>query len=69
MDKNKTVKNRAGDEMTLCKMEVAGFSCNRCGSDVKPGDFAFICPDCGAVLCENCAAEERHECDPDEDME
>lgn len=63
----KIIKNSAGIDVSLVKMGIAGFSCECCGTPVQIDDFAFVCQDCGAVVCESCTGGDFHECEPDEE--
>lgn len=51
---------------TLRTMDVAGFSCAECGTEIKPGDTYTVCGECGAVFCLQCAKDgalDNHACD------
>lgn len=58
--------------MNYTTLGTGGFSCAVCGKPLKPDDEVAVCPDCGAVICRDCAENgglEDHDCDPDGDME
>lgn len=50
----------------LSSIPCNGFACNICGRILAKGELAFVCPSCGAVLCENCVNNgslEGHACE------
>lgn len=51
---------------------VNGFACNCCGEPQLPHNTVWICPDCGAVICQNCVDNgdvESHICDEEDEVE
>lgn len=51
---------------TIRTMDMDGFSCVECGTDIKRGDMYTVCDDCGAIFCLACAKDgalDNHECE------
>ena len=51
---------------------VHGFACNCCGEAQLPHMEVWICPDCGAVICQSCADAgevKSHVCDEEDEVE
>lgn len=68
----KTITTKDGGKLELQKLTIAGFSCACCGTTLNKGDFHACCPDCGAMLCETCAAGngfEDHACEDEAEFE
>ena len=57
----------------LKPIKLNGFFCHEWDKALEPNDKICVCPDCGAVVCEECVKTgrfEKHECpDDDEDFE
>lgn len=52
--------------MQYQKIGEYGFGCVCCGRGLEPDDLVAVCPDCGAVFCQECAeagAFESHACE------
>lgn len=43
---------------------IRGCCCSVCGIDLFPESMVEVCPDCGAIFCEDCADElDIHVCE------
>ncbi len=68
MSEVKTVTDAHGETYALTHA-MRGFSCHGCLKDLTDKDLVAACPDCGAILCEDCVAKGAltdHVCDDEE---
>ena len=55
--------------MRYVKVGINGCGCAVCGKKLLPDDLIINCPDCGAIICQECADEgalESHDCEEEE---
>jgi predicted RNA-binding Zn-ribbon protein involved in translation (DUF1610 family) len=49
-----------------------GFACSCCGDSLLPHHAVFVCPDCGAIICQTCTDNgevDAHVCEKEEEEE
>lgn len=47
-------KNKIISKEPLVPIRMSGFACAFCGQTLNIGDLHVVCPDCGALFCEDC---------------
>lgn len=64
--------NTDADGLDYITTGVEGYGCVNCGRTIGADDPVVICPECGGIICKECAENgglDDHDCEPEGDME